>query len=110
MANSRLSRVEFFLVAKYWVMYVYASSPMKCGGFLVLFLFNSSLMSILCGIIGLCSRFLILSLVIVFGFKPDCLIIVKKAFSLLGAWCVILLIRFMFMIGFFKFVSPLLKV
>lgn len=110
MANRRLSCVKSFLVAKYCLMYLLVSSPMKCGGFLVLFCFNSSLMSILRGIVLLGSRFFILSRAIVFGVNPDCLIIVKKAFSLIGARCVILLIRFLFMIRFFKFIYPLLKV
>jgi hypothetical protein len=40
--------------------------------------------------------------VMVFGFKPVCLIIVKKAFSLIGTRRVILMIRFLSIIAFFK--------
>jgi len=62
-----------------------ASSPIKAGGLL-----ESCGKSILHGIRVLGSRFFIFSFFTMYGFSPDCLMIVKKAFSLTGQRVVIL--------------------
>lgn len=103
MENRRLSGAGLFLVARYCVRYLLASSPMKWGGFLGVPSCNSCSISILRGIVVDCSRFLILSRVMVFGGSPVCLMIAKKAFSLIGTRRVILIIRLSSIIAFFKF-------
>ena len=100
--NRRLSGVKLFFVAKYRSMYLLASSPIKQGCFLAVPCFNSLFMFILRGIFLLGSRFFILSFLMLCGVKPDCLIIVKKAFSLIGTLNVILFIRLGWIISFFK--------
>lgn len=100
--NRRFSGVAFFLVFKYFVRYLFASSPMKIGGFFDVPCLGSRGMSILRGIVVFGSRFFILSLLRVLGVNPVCLIMAKNAFSLILTRRVILMIRLLSIIAFFK--------
>lgn len=98
--NSRLSGVRFvLLVAKYCLRYLTASPPMKSGMLLSLPFF------ILHGVgvsgSNIFSTCFILSCFMVCGGSPDCLMIVKNAFSLIGQSAVILLISSFSMSLFF---------
>ena len=106
MVNSRFLGVRFVLIVRlfrYCLRYFTASLPIKSGGFLNLVVFI--LQGI--GVSGsrILSRFPILSCFIVCGGSPDCLITVKKAFSLIGQHLVILLILSSSMSPFFIFLS-----
>lgn len=89
LVNSRLSGVLFFLVSKYRLRHLTASSPMKVGDFS----FSTFTLHGV-GVSGsrIFSTFFILSCFRASGVSPDCLMIVKNACSRGGHFSVISLI------------------